>query len=165
MRDDYERALDDCALELRSIRDYVNENRFDSKTPYLLRYAVIKASGTIELVFKGIVADKVSVGASPEVRFYFDRDIRENSANPSFGRMKGLLEKFGDSDTPGAWANVFDSKVTETGKQHISNLKSLVNDRNSFAHGGNIGSTIEQVITYFQSGRTILDCLDATLNP
>ena len=59
MKYEYKQKLDDVLSELEIIREWINKdrNKFDVKTKYLISYAVVKASGTIETVFKQIIFD------------------------------------------------------------------------------------------------------------
>lgn len=54
MRSDYADLIKNTDRELQEIRKWINadKNRFDTKTKYLIAYSVIKASGSIEVVFK-----------------------------------------------------------------------------------------------------------------
>ena len=70
MKNDYVDLLENTDRELQEIRKWINadRNRFDSKTKYLIAYSVIKASGSIEVVFKQIIYD------------YLTREVGEKTA-------------------------------------------------------------------------------------
>lgn len=54
MKDEYKIKWEEAERELQEIKQWIDSgrNKFDSKTRYLISYAVIKASGTVEVVFK-----------------------------------------------------------------------------------------------------------------
>ena len=86
--------LDDTERELKEIRKWINKdrNKFDSKTRYLISYSVIKASGTIEVVFKHLIFDYLVVGAKEETKTYLENMIVESSCNPKTGNMSNMLQ-------------------------------------------------------------------------
>ena len=55
MNDENERLIADCYDELNKITKWIKENPIDSNVKFLVSYAVIKASGTIEVVFKSMI--------------------------------------------------------------------------------------------------------------
>ena len=85
----YTEMLDDTERELKEIRKWISKdrNKFDSKTRYLISYSVIKASGTIEVVFKHLIFDYLVVGAKEETKTYLENMIVESSCNPNTGNM------------------------------------------------------------------------------
>ena len=67
----------------------------------------------------------------------------------------------------------FDLSWKEDFKQQVSNhseaeqlraaLKSLIDSRNEFAHGGSPSITLANIRTYFQKSRTMIEMIDAIL--
>ena len=155
MRDEYIQQLDDARQELESIREWINKdrNKFDIKTKYLVSYAVVKASGSIEVVFKKIVFDFLSQNVREETGQYLEKMILDSSCNPNTGNMSNMLQNIS-----GLKRNIFDQQVKESEKK--DKLNSLVQLRNDFAHGDNVNISINTVITYYAAGITILNILD-----
>lgn len=159
MKDEYKQKLDDVLSELEIIREWINKdrNKFDVKTKYLISYAVVKASGSIETVFKQIIFDFLVFNARQETSKYLEKMILDSSSNPKTGNMSNMLQNISSEKR-----NIFDQKVKESDKK--DKLNSLVQLRNDFAHGGNINISIDTIITYYDAGRSILDILDDTIN-
>ncbi|RHA73871.1 hypothetical protein DW918_12585 [Eubacterium ventriosum] len=155
MRDEYIQQLDDARQELESIREWINKdrNKFDIKTKYLVSYAVVKASGSIEVVFKKIVFDFLSQNVREETGQYLEKMILDSSCNPNTGNMSNMLQNIS-----GLKRNIFDQQVKESEKK--DKLNSLVQLRNDFAHGDNVNISINTVITYYDAGISILNILD-----
>lgn len=156
MKLEFEATLNDCRVELDTIKTAISADRFATANRFLISYAVIKASGTIESVCKNMIFEKISGGASEEAKEFLRKGIVEASFNPSVGKIKMLLDK-----TNIAWATEFDNRTKASSDK--SNLTSLVTLRNSFAHGDAITATIENVITYFDSSRRIIETVDDIL--
>jgi hypothetical protein len=156
MNGSYEQALRDCQIELGSIQQWITSNKLHSNVRYLTSYAVIKACGTIEYVFKQVVYDYLSAGANNEAKNFLNKNIVEASYNPSPGQMYKLLEKIN-----GIWKANFEAEISGTNQK--GELKSLVDLRNSFAHGAVITASINDVITYYKAGVWILEKLDAVM--
>ena len=56
MNGEFIQMIEDTRAELDSIRKWINAgNQFDSKTRYLISYAVVKASGAVEVIFKNMI--------------------------------------------------------------------------------------------------------------
>ena len=142
--------LRDCSIELRAIQKWISRNRFDSNVKYLISYSVVKASGTIERVLKSMLFDYISRGANAEAVNYFTKHITDASFNPSPGKIEQILDSFNTS-----WSSSFKSAIG--GKQQKTDLKSLVELRNSFAHGSSVTSSIEDVLRYYTAGIWILN--------
>lgn len=155
MRDEYIQQLDDARQELESIREWINKdrNKFDINTKYLVSYAVVKASGSIEVVFKKIVFDFLSQNVREETGQYLEKMILDSSCNPNTGNMSNMLQNIS-----GLKRNIFDQQVKESEKK--DKLNSLVQLRNDFAHGDNVNISINTVITYYDAGISILNILD-----
>ena len=146
--------ITDTKEELKSIRQWINAgNQFDSKTRYLISYSVIKASGTVEVIFKNIIYNYLIVGANEKAKGYFEKVIIDSSCNPSTGNMSNMLQNISSE-----WKRIFDQQVKESGEK--DKLNSLVQLRNDFAHGDSIAVSIDTVIKYFDSAVNILKILD-----
>lgn len=152
MNGDYSLILKDCRIELENIQRWITANPMDSNVRYLTSYAVIKASGTIENVLKRIIFDTLSDGSKDETKNYLTKSIMDASYNPSPGQIYKLLEKINTD-----WKQQFESFIR--GSNQKGELKSLVELRNSFAHGSSITASIRDVVNYFNAGIWILERL------
>lgn len=159
MKDKYIQQFDDVMQELEYIREWINKdkNKFDKKTKYLVAYAVIKASGSLEVVFKNIIFDFLSFNTIEETSLYLEKMILDSSCNPNTGNMSNMLQNISSSKR-----KIFDKKVKESEKK--DKLNSLVQLRNDFAHGDSINISIDTVITYFDAGKSIVYILDEVVN-
>lgn len=150
-----------CDDELNSISALLvglgNEAR---PAPYVKKYAVIRATGTIETGFKKIIADKVDEGSHIQVKNFIKKKIRDSSNNPKLGIIENMLYEF---DT--RWGAKFDELLAFEDKPQLKgSLTELVNARNEFAHGGNPDIEIHDTIRCFTDGKKILKLLDSVVN-
>jgi hypothetical protein len=153
-----ERLLDDCSSELDHLKTLVDEHGPASAiVPFLNKYAVIRACGSIEQSFKTIIADFCSARSKRQVKRFLNKRVREASSNPSYKNMCQYLKEFDE-----AWWNAFKGKLdTDPAKvQRMSSLSSLVDARNEFAHGGSPGASINDVRDYFDHARKIVEYMD-----
>lgn len=157
MNDDEKRILDDCDLEIKNIKTWIENNKLDSNVKFLVAYAVIKTSGSIELVFKSMINTFLSQNCIDETKVFLTKNIIDSSANPSPGIIEKYLEQF-DSHRKERFSDLLN------GSQDKGNLKSLVNLRNDIAHGRTINSSINVVESYFESGKKILETLEEVIN-
>ena len=71
MNGEFIQMIEDTRAELDSIRKWINAgNQFDSKSRYLISYAVVKASGAVEVIFKNMIYNYLSVGANEKAKGY-----------------------------------------------------------------------------------------------
>ncbi len=153
--------LKDCKDELDIINNFINRDKFNSKNPYLVKYCVIKVSGSIETAFKTIIADAFDFNASEKVKNFVEKEIRESSKNPSYGNICTVLKKIDNN-----WNEQFKNSVNIVKARDsalLSSLESLNEARNSFAHGKNTTVSIEGVILYFAKASKIIEILDSVV--
>lgn len=157
MNGSYERLLQDCTIELNNIQQWISNHNLDSNIRFLTSYSVIKACGTIEIVFKQMIYDYLASGANDEAKAFLNKSIIEASFNPSPGQIYRLLEKINV-----AWKQDFERSISGTNQK--GQLKSLVELRNSFAHGSVITASMNDIKNYYDAGIWILGKLDETIN-
>ena len=148
--------LDDCYREISMIETHIDGDKFNSLNPFLISYAVVKACGVIEVVYKNLIVDVISVGTTTEGKNYFEKNIRDSSSNPSTGNIQRLLQDLNTS-----WAQQFENQVK--GKEEKGSLSSLVGLRNDFAHGRSVTASIGNVKKYFEDGRSVLAWLESII--
>ena len=95
MNGEFIQMIADTKGELDSIRKWINAgNQFDSKTRYLISYAVVKASGTVEVIFKNMIYNYLSVGANEKAKGYLEKAIIDSSCNPNTAQGEMHLQMF-----------------------------------------------------------------------
>ncbi|MDE7312607.1 MAG: hypothetical protein K2N87_13455 [Eubacterium sp.] len=156
MNGNNQQVIRDCEIELDNIQQWIANNSLDSNVRYLTSYAVIKACGTIEYVFKQLIYAHLSDGANEEAKTYFNKSIIEASFNPSPGQIYRILEKINTT-----WRTEFETMIRGTNQK--GQLRSLVDLRNSFAHGSVITASINDVKSYYIAGIWVLQKLEEVM--
>ncbi|MBN2058368.1 MAG: hypothetical protein JW782_06200 [Candidatus Saganbacteria bacterium] len=126
-----------------------------SIVPFLSKYAIIRACGSVERSIKKIIYDKAAASTTIETKKYLENTIIESSMNPSLYNIRKLLNKFGDE-----WSSEFNSRMSSITKKEQDSLQSLVDLRNEFAHGGNPTATASNIREYFEDSIKIVELLD-----
>ncbi|MCC3217980.1 MULTISPECIES: HEPN domain-containing protein [Chryseobacterium] len=128
--------------------------------PYLTKYAIIKACGTLEQAFKVMISDFSCVGQSNQVKNFVDISFRESSINPNLDNIHKSLKKFDEQ-----WNQNFKNLLNaDTDISRIkTSIKSLNNARNEFAHGGNPTAAFSDIKDYFDDAKKIILYLDQSL--
>lgn len=150
----------DVQQEITDLKALIHrQGPFHTTTPYLTRYSLIKASGTLEIAFKTIIAD-FCVTTHSQVDYFIENKVRRNSMNPSYENICRLLGDFDDT-----WVNSFKALVSRDSSKArmMSSLKSLSVARNQFAHGGNPNTSIDAIELYYLDGMRIMSILDAVV--
>ena len=151
MKDELQEILDRCSEEMNDI-----ESRIQCLPPtdrgksYLTQYALIKASGTAEYVYRSIVADHFSHLANSRIDTFLDSTIRQGSMSATYDNMCKLLAKF-------------DQKWRSDNKKLIDASKSLVNNRHLFAHGKSPTATFLEIRQYFDDVKELIKILDTVV--
>jgi hypothetical protein len=154
-----QKLLDSCVSELAQVKAIIDGLAITSSTiPYLTKYSVIRACGTIEQSFKSILADFCSAKCEKQVKRFIGRRVRDSSMNPSYSNICKLVMDF-DED----WLKTFKAQVGAAANpdELLTSVQSLVDARNDFSHGGNPSATIGDVIKYFSHSRAIIEMLDS----
>jgi RiboL-PSP-HEPN len=156
-----ESILNLCQNELEGIRALViGLGNGANPTPYIKKYALIRATGSIESAFKQTIADKVDMDSHVQVKNFIKRKIRDSSSNPKLGIIETMLTEFDDR-----WRNRFDELMALDDKPKLKgSLTALVDARNEFAHGGNPDLDIEVTINHFRNGVRVIEILDAVVH-
>ena len=153
-----EEVLNRCKADLEQALAGINGvGKSSLIAPFITKFAIIRACGAIEIAVKSIVVDYCTKDSNLQVKNFISKKIKEKSLNPSFKMICNVI-----SDFDKEWKEKFKSEVeslTEKTKLLVS-LQSLVDARNEFAHGGNPGSSIEDILAYFNDGCQIIQVLD-----
>lgn len=161
MKQELQDMLDDCAIELNDIETRMNAlPSLDKGRQYLTNYALIKACGTVELVYRSIVADYFSKLSDSRIDTYLDATIRKGSMSAKYENMKNLLGKFDEQ-----WKKNFQNTVEarQDKEKLITASNSLVNNRHSFAHGKPPTATFLEIKQYYNDVVKLIQILDSVV--
>jgi RiboL-PSP-HEPN len=158
---DVKKILDDCKVELDGISALLTGLGDGAKpTPYIKKYALIRATGSIETAFKQSIADKIDSNSHLQVKNFIKRKIRDSSCNPKLSMIESMLSEFDDR-----WRARFDEQMALGDKPRLKGaLSALVTARNEFAHGGNPDLPIELTLQHFKDGVRVIEILDAIVH-
>ena len=148
------RSISDCSDEIEKIKKWIDKNPMDTLVKYLVSYAVVKSSGTIEIVFKSILYVFLADGCKKETETFIEKNVLDISCNPGTRNIKNLLDRI---DTE---KSVKFEELTK-GTVEKEDLNSLVKLRNDIAHGRDISISINTVKRFYESGIGILKVLDS----
>lgn len=158
---DVEERLAACRDELAgicSLLDGIGESA--RPTPYVKKYAVIRATGAIEAGFKQIIADKVDEGSRSQVKNFVKKKVRDSSSNPSLGMIEDFLNQFDER-----WREKFAELLGLEDKPKLKgSLTKLVNARNEFAHGGSPDIEIADTCECFEDGVRVLRLVETVVH-
>ena len=153
--------LADCTAEMNDIQIKINAlSPLDKTKKYLTNYALVKACGTLEFVYRSIVVDYFSGINNTQIHTYLDKQVLQGSMSATYNNMCGLLNKFDDS-----WKTNFKNAVNAhvDSQRLISSLDSLVTNRHSFAHGRMPTATFQDIYNYYNDGVTVLGIFDSVV--
>lgn len=158
---DVQSLVTECDYDFDRIEKIIDVlHNTNTAVPYLTKYAIIKACGTLEQAFKIMISDFSCSGQSSQVRKFIETSFRESSINPNLDNIYKSLKKFDDQ-----WNDTF--KALLNANPDIEKIKtsisSLNNARNQFAHGGNPTVTFNDIKDYFDDAKKVISYLDQAL--
>lgn len=161
MKNELQDLIHECTTELNEIAQRINGlPSLDKMRLYLTNYALIKACGTLEFVFRSIIADFFDQSPLIQIHTYLEKTVRSGSMSATYDNMSGLLGKFDDS-----WRNNFKSLVQQhaNSQRIISASNSLVANRHLFAHGKAPTASFNDILQYYQDTLELIQILDTVV--
>lgn len=162
MKQELQDMLDECTAELNDIETrIINMPTLDKGRQYFTNYALIKSCGTVEFVYRSIVADYFMQLSDSRIDTYLDSTIRQGSNSAKYDNMNKLLKKF---DTQ--WCDAFKSAVKsrQDGQQLIAASNSLVTNRHAFAHGKSPTATFLEIKQYYSDVVELIRIFDSIVH-
>lgn len=159
MKKDLEDMIENCNVELSDIdKKLCAMHSFDETKKYLTKYALIKASGTVEYVYRSIVADYFSQFNIVQIECYLDNKIRKGSCSALYGNMKNILGQFDNN-----WEKEFSDKVKNRIDKDklVKSADSLVKNRHAFAHGREPSATFSDIMQYYKDVLVLIQIFDS----
>lgn len=147
MKSELQNLINECTAEIDDIGLRIAAMpTLDKGIRYLTNYALIKASGTAEFVYRSIVADYFSALSNSRIDTYLDKQIRKGSMSAKYEEMQKLLGKFDEQ-----WKKDFQRAVQARPNKDrlIDASNSLVANRHNFAHGKNPTATFNEIKQYY----------------
>lgn len=161
MKTELQDLIDECTTELVNISATITELQpFDKLKSYLTKYALIKSCGTIEYVYRALVADYFDRSNLTQVPTYIDKTVRNGSMSATYDNMSGLLGKFDEN-----WKRNFKNAVSQhpDSQRIIESANSLVTNRHQFAHGKNTTATFNDIKQYYTDALELIRIMDSVV--
>lgn len=161
MKRELQEQIAECTSELADIESKIDKLQPLEKTRvYFTNYALMKACGTVEFVYRSIVADFFDRSSIEQVHTYIDKNVRQGSMSATYDNMSGLLGKFDKT-----WRDNFKNAVHTHPDSHklIDSANSLVNNRHLFAHGKPITATFKEINQYYSDVVILINILDSVV--
>ena len=161
MKNELQNQLAECSRQLNDIDTKISALQpFDKTRAYLTQYALIKVCGTLEYVYRSIVADFFDQSSLTQIHTYLDKTVRNGSMSAKYDNMSGLLGKF-----DATWRNNFVNAIQNRsdGQRLIASTNSLVTNRHLFAHGQPPTATFNDILQYYKDALILINELDAAV--
>lgn len=161
MKSELQDLIDECTAEIKDIESRIaNMPPLDKAVRYLTHYALIKASGTAEFVYRSIVADYFSALSDNRIDTYLDASVRKGSMSIKYNMMCKLLGKFDDQ-----WQKNFKRAVEnhQYSQKIITASNSLVTNRHDFAHGKTPTATFNDIKNYYYDVLELIKLFDSVV--
>ena len=126
MNSELRNILNECSSELDDIEQRIDQLKvFDKESKYLTCYALIKACGTAEFVYRSIIADYFAKFQDDKIDQYIDNTVRKGSMSATYDNMLKLLQK--------RRTNMIDLElifhITDCGENQVNIERKIKNNR------------------------------------
>lgn len=161
MKSELQDLIDECTAEINDIETRIaGMPALDKEVRYLTHYALMKASGITEFVYRSIVADYFSTLSDSRIDTYLDAAIRKGSMSVKYEVMCSLLGKFDEQ-----WQKNFKSAVAarRDSQKIIGASNSLVRNRHDFAHGKTPTATFTDIKNYYFDVLELIKIFDSVV--
>ena len=161
MKAELNNLLTECTQQLNEIAEKMSTlDAFDKTRNYLTQYALIKTCGTVEYVYRSIVADLFDQSSLTQIQTYLNNTVRSGSMSGTYDNMSGLLSKFDVT-----WQSDFRNAIhaRSDSQKIIASAKSLVNNRHSFAHGKPTTVSFNDIVDYYNDALILINVLDSVV--
>lgn len=161
MKQELQDMIAECSTELTDIGSKLSElSALDKARSYLTKYALIRTCGTIEFVYRSIVADFFDQFNIGQIETYLEHTVRNGSMSCTYENMWKLLKKFDDN-----WEHNFKQAVSnhQDSNRLISSARSLVNNRHLFAHGKTPTATYADICQYYRDALVLVGIFDSVV--
>lgn len=161
MKSELQNLINECTAEINDIEVRISAMpSLDKGVRYLTYYALMKASGITEFVYRSIVADHFSALSSSRIDTYLDAAVRKGSMSVKYEVMCSLLGKFDEQ-----WQKNFKRAVAarQDSQKIIEASNSLVRNRHDFAHGKTPTATFNDIKNYYLDVLELIKVFDSVV--
>ncbi|EHN13432.1 HEPN domain-containing protein [Clostridium sporogenes] len=156
-----EGCLNSCMEEINIIKKDIDNNKLARVNKFLIQYAIICASASIEVAVKTIISDQVQIGANENAKNYLNKAIRNNSMNPSYSKIQQLMNEI----NPKWKKDLLEQVRNHPNKDRItSSLDNIVKNRNGISHGRGANASIENVVQWLNDAINIVKIIDSVVD-
>jgi hypothetical protein len=138
-----------------AIKDILSFSNISSQEQaYLAKFLVVYICGIYEEIIETLINEMVSHNSNTEISNFIENNLKRYFRNPDIGAIKGLLGSFNDD-----WKSIID----QIPPKYLSALNSIVSNKNALAHGGVINITLNEILTYYNDSKLVIEEIDKLL--
>lgn len=149
-----QRLLDGIDQTIKDIDSIVGSNYLVDS--YLAKFLVVHISGIYEQAIENIFIDFADQNTSrTELVTYVENCLDRYFRNPNFRKIIELIEAFGNT--------VWKDEIKNLSSEGLA-LNSIVNNKNSLAHGQATTITLLDVKQFYTKSRLIIETIDSFIS-
>ena len=119
---------------------------------YLAKYLVVFISGIYEESIETIINEMVGNLGNSDVSSYVKEVLSRNFQNPSFDNITQLIKKYRN--------NTWNNRLAAIPLIARDSINSIVENKNSIAHGSPVTVTVRDVIIYYNESKIVIETID-----
>lgn len=147
-----EELLDKIDEAIRNIEGFSNASSIELS--YLAGYLLVLIAGIYEEAIETIVNEMVDRVHSLEISHFVEMSMKDSFRNPNIENVRKLIKKFSDD---------WEKEIIDLPVRTKLALTSIIADKTSLAHRGQIDATLKEVINYYNDSRNVIIKIDQLL--
>lgn len=144
-----QRLLSEVENSINTILGFVSAS--DMEKAYLAKFLVVYVCGIFEEAIECIINERIAKLGSSEISKFLQKQIHDTFKNPDTGTVAGLLGVFNEN-----WKKEINELPNVT-KQSFDNIPT---NKNYLAHGRPCNITLDEVITYYNNSKPMIEKID-----
>ena len=141
--------LDQIDTAIIDIQGFPNSSTLEQS--YFAKFLVVFICGIYEEAIETIINERMGRLNFPPVSKFIEKALRRWFRNPDISNIKKFVNDFDQS-----WGNAID----QLSQQSKTVLDSIVQDKNSLAHGNTCNITLNDIVQFYRDSRVVIETLD-----
>jgi hypothetical protein len=138
--------IDQAVIDIQS---FPNSSALEQS--YFAKFLVVFICGIYEEAIETIINEWIARFNSVQISKFISSSLQYTFSNPNTDNIERMLKRFDDS-----WRK----QIVQLPSQAKTSLNSMVNDKNSLAHGGSCNITLNDVVRFYQDSKVVIETID-----
>ena len=146
------KLINEIDVAIKDIGDFSRAT--DKEKSYLAKFLVVYICGIYEETIEIIINEMVGKLKNPEISKFVQNVLKRGFNNPNIETIKNFMKSFNDD---------WEVEIKNLPNDVKSALNSIVNNKNSIAHGISVNISLSDVEDYYDRSKIVIEKIDDML--